>query len=40
MSGQELSDPEISLLRERISLAAKHADLTHHEAEALERFLV
>jgi hypothetical protein len=40
MSGHELSDPEISLLRERISLAAKHADLTHHEAEALDSAMV
>ena len=36
MPGDELSDTEISLLRERISLAARYTDLTHHESEALE----
>lgn len=36
MSREELSDAEITLLRERISLAADYSDLTHHEAEALD----
>jgi len=35
MSGEELSDAEISLLRDRISLAANCGNLTHHESEAL-----
>ncbi len=40
MSRDELSDAEISLLRERISLAAAYSDLTHHEAEALDSIRV
>lgn len=36
MSREELSDAEISLLRERISRATDYSDLTHHEAEALD----
>ena len=40
MPGDELSDTEISLLRERISLAAKYEDLTHHELEALDAAMV
>ena len=40
MSGEELSDAEISLLRDRISLAANCGDLTHHESEALDSAMV
>jgi hypothetical protein len=40
MSGEELSDAEISLLRERISLAARYTHLTHHESEALDSVMV
>jgi hypothetical protein len=40
MSREELSDVEISLLRERIALAADFSDLTHHEAEALDSIKV
>jgi hypothetical protein len=35
MFREELSDAEISILRERIALAADHPQLTHHEAEAI-----
>ena len=40
MPGDELSDTEISLLRERVSVAANCADLTHHESEALDSVMV
>lgn len=36
MFREELSDAEISGLRERIALAAEYPDLAHHEAEALD----
>jgi hypothetical protein len=35
MFREELSDAEISILRERIALTADHPQLTHHEAEAI-----
>jgi hypothetical protein len=35
MFREELSDTEISLLYERIALAADHPELTCHEAEAI-----
>jgi hypothetical protein len=40
MPGDELSDTEISLLSERVSVAANCADLTHHESEALDSVMV
>ncbi len=40
MSREELSDAEISLLSERIAVAADYSDLTHHEAEALDSIRV
>jgi hypothetical protein len=40
MPGDELSDTEISLLRERINLATKYENLTHHESEALDSAMV
>ncbi len=35
MFRKELSDAEISVLRDRIALAADHPELTCHEAEAI-----
>jgi hypothetical protein len=40
MSGEERSDTEVSLLHERIILAAKYTDLTLREPEVLASAMV